>query len=80
MRKSDSKINDDVLYGRTAAARFVGCSDGAIIRWANIGKLPCIRDTGGKRLYRLADLEVCRRRYASYVPRATERRPEQRVQ
>jgi hypothetical protein len=66
VRKTVSNINDDMLYGRTAAARFVGCSESAIIHWANVGKLPCLRDSGNKRLYRRSDLETCKRSYADY--------------
>ena len=81
MRKVSKILNDDDdrLYGRMAAAQFLGCAECTVTRWADQGHIPFSRDTGNKRLFRFADLRKFKRanpRLTSFrfIPRAGEHR------
>jgi hypothetical protein len=55
-RKDESKV-----FGLSAAANFLECAEGTVLNHANAGRLTCTRDTSGKRLFALADLEKFKR-------------------
>lgn len=52
---------DDVVYGLSAAARFLDCAESTVLTHANAGRLTCVRDSSGKRLFTLADLQKFKR-------------------
>lgn len=45
------------LWGMTRAASELGVHHLTLRRWVSQGKLPCIRDTYGRRFFRRADIE-----------------------
>lgn len=49
---------DEVLLTTVQAARFLGMSEGTVIRWSNLGRIPCVRTGAGHRRFRLGDLET----------------------
>ena len=52
--------NDEVL-GRTGAASILGCDIRTLNRHADVGNLPCVRDSSGKRLFKRSDVEQFKR-------------------
>ena len=57
MAKVKARINDDKVFGLSAAAGFLQCAEQTVLKHANAGTLVCKRDTSGKRLFSLADLQ-----------------------
>lgn len=62
MAKVKSK-NDELFFGLSGAASFLGCDYRTVSKAAHSGRLPFTRDTSGKRLFRLADLQSYKRKY-----------------
>jgi hypothetical protein len=58
-----SKRNDDcpTVFGTSGAASFLGCCAASIYKYVDRGRLPCTRDSSGKRLFKLADLQNFKR-------------------
>ena len=52
-----STIKDERVFGLSAAANFLECAEQTVLNHANAGRLICKRDTSGKRLFSLADLQ-----------------------
>ena len=48
------------IFDTSIAARFLGVSYQCILKWAKEGKLAHVRDSAGRRLFRMADLEQIR--------------------
>ena len=57
--QNPARTHDASLTGAlrlNEGARLVGVSSGTLRRWANDGKVPCLRTPGGQRRFRLEDL------------------------
>jgi hypothetical protein len=55
--KEIRKTNDEVkVFGLSGAAQFLQCCQGTVLNYANQGRLAHVRDSSGKRLFKLADL------------------------
>lgn len=52
-----STPQDEVMVTTAQAARFLGVSEGSVIRWANRGDIPHVRTGAGHRRFRLGDLD-----------------------
>lgn len=50
------------LLGPADVARLFGVTPDAVRRWERLGQLPALRTAGGRRLFRLADVEALRAR------------------
>jgi DNA-binding transcriptional MerR regulator len=46
------------FMGRSATARELGASESAVNLWARSGKLPSVKTTDGRRLFRQGDVEA----------------------
>lgn len=57
MGKVKVRINDERVFGLSAAASFLECAEETVLRHANARRLICKRDTSGKRLFSFADLQ-----------------------
>jgi hypothetical protein len=57
------KTNDDAptIFGTSGAASFLGCCSASVYKYVDRGRLPCTRDSSGKRLFKLADLQKFKR-------------------
>jgi hypothetical protein len=52
------KINDEAkVFGLSGAASFLNCDYRTVLKHADALRLPCTRDSSGKRLFTLADLQ-----------------------
>ena len=51
-----SKINDEFL-GTSGAASILGCDYRTVYRHVDAGRLRCVRDNTGRRIFKRADLE-----------------------
>jgi excisionase family DNA binding protein len=61
VRKTVSKINDEFL-GTSGAVGVLGCDSRTIYRHVAAGRLPCVRDNTGRRIFKLSDLEAYKRK------------------
>jgi hypothetical protein len=62
VKRSIAKTKDESqIFGLSAAARFLNCAEGTVVNHTNAGRLACIRDTNGRRLFTLADLRKYKR-------------------
>jgi predicted site-specific integrase-resolvase len=50
-------MREEILLTPSAAARLIGKSEQSVKIYAESGKLPCIRTTTGRRLFRQSDCE-----------------------
>jgi excisionase family DNA binding protein len=53
-----SRIKDEKVFGLSGAASYLGCAEETVVKHANAGRLAHTRDTSGKRLFTLADLQT----------------------
>jgi hypothetical protein len=62
-RVSTTKVDDTTtkVFGLSGAANFLGCDGRTVSTHADAGRLPCTRDSSGKRLFTLADLQKFKR-------------------
>jgi excisionase family DNA binding protein len=60
--KVASNINDDLL-GTSGAASILQCSEATIRKHADTGRLPCIRDSSNKRLFKRTAVEAYKRKH-----------------
>ncbi len=56
-----SNDNDERFFGLSGAASFLSCDPRTVVKAADSLRLPCTRDSSGKRLFRLADLQTYKR-------------------
>jgi hypothetical protein len=52
---------DVQLLGLSGAAGFLGCDGRTVSRHADARRLPCVRDSSGKRLFKRSDLKKFKR-------------------
>jgi excisionase family DNA binding protein len=55
------KTDKELFFGLSGAASFLACDQRTVKKAADSLRLPCTRDAGGKRLFRLADLQTYKR-------------------
>lgn len=60
MAKS-SRRKEDQVFGLSGAANYLGCDGRTVATHADAGRLPCMRDSSGKRLFTLGDLQKYKR-------------------
>ena len=53
-----SAPREEVQLSTLQASRFLGLAPRTVIRWANSGRIPCVRTGAGHRRFRLGDLEA----------------------
>jgi hypothetical protein len=58
-----SKTNTPKYCGLSGAANFLGCDPRAVRRHSDAGRLPCVRDATGKRLFTISNLRRFMRKY-----------------
>lgn len=61
MVKGHQTKDDAKVFGLSGAANFLGCDGRTVTRHANARRLPCTRDSSGKRLFKRSDLEKFKR-------------------
>jgi excisionase family DNA binding protein len=52
---------DETIFGLSGAANYLGCDGRTVREYADAQRLSCTRDSSGKRLFRLADLQEFKR-------------------
>lgn len=60
MVRSLPKTNGDLL-GTSGAASILGCDYRTVYRHVDAGRLPCVRDNTGRRIFRRADVDAFKR-------------------
>jgi excisionase family DNA binding protein len=72
-----SKINDE-LMGTSGAVGILGCDSRTIYRHVAAGRLRCVRDITGRRIFKRSDLEAYKRKHKKignrFVITSAERR------
>jgi hypothetical protein len=60
--KLNSTTNEDnKVFGVSGAARFLNCSEGTVLNYANKQRLPHFKDSSNRRLFRFRDLQKFKR-------------------
>ena len=60
---STTEVDTKKVFGLSGAANFLGCDGRTVMAHADAGRLPCMRDSSGKRLFTLADLQKFKRKH-----------------
>ena len=61
MGKTFAKIKDELL-GTSGAASILGCDYRTIYRHVDAGRLRCVRDNTGRRIFKRADIDAFKRK------------------